>query len=109
MTWDTRNSKIIKGENMLILLLLVIFCVFIMHQGVKPQSRSSGTTVSRSVPKTYPPELIECGNCRGTGWDGFGLMPDSFECGACNGKGCHKIDKNAKIMKLSDFMKKYKE
>ena len=93
---------------MVILLLLVIFCIFMFHDGIKTQHHSSTIAVSRSAPKTYPPKLIECGNCRGTGLDGFGIMPDSFECEGCNGRGYYKIDPNAVSMTLSEFMEKYK-
>lgn len=64
---------------------------------------------SRSEPKIYPSDRIECGNCRGTGLDGFGIMPDSFTCDACDGKGSHKIDPDEKWVPLTDFLKGNKD
>lgn len=95
--------------EMLVILLLFIFCVFLMHGGVKSAKPSNGVMVSRSTPKVYPKDLVECGNCRGTGLDGFGIMPDSFECEGCKGRGYFKVDPNAKYMTWSELMKKYKE
>lgn len=93
---------------MLILFLLIVICAFLIPSIDKSKRSSYGPMVSRSTPKTYPSDLIECGNCRGTGLDGFGIMPDSFECSACIGKGYHKIDPNAKVYTFSEFMEKYK-
>lgn len=92
----------------MLILFLFLLVVFMMSQGVKTEYRPRNIMVSRSTPKTYSSNYIECGNCRGTGLDGFGIMPDSFECEACGGKGSHKIDPNAKYVSLSELAEKYR-
>lgn len=61
--------------------------------------------ITRSGPPFVPKGRILCGNCRGTGSDGFDIMPDSFPCEACNGKGSVEVDPNAKTYTWSEFMK----
>lgn len=65
--------------------------------------------VIRSEPGKYPVDYIECGNCRGTGLDGFGIRRASFPCEACDGRGSHKIDPNAKTMSFSEAIKSSKD
>ena len=65
--------------------------------------------VTRSEPKEVPSGYIECGDCRGTGLDGFGIMPDSFTCEACEGRGTHKIDPNAKWIPFTELIESLKK
>ena len=71
----------------------------------KSQSHSPRFTISRSVMPTARSGRMTCGNCRGTGLDGFGIMPDSIECEGCNGRGSIEIDPNAKVMTLEEVIK----
>jgi DnaJ-class molecular chaperone len=65
--------------------------------------------ISRSTPRTYSSEYATCGNCHGTGDDGFGLMADGAPCEACDGRGSHKIDPNAKYIPFSEFLRLHDE
>jgi hypothetical protein len=46
-----------------------------------------------------------CGNCHGTGQEGFGLS-DWGQCEACKGRGSHWIDPNARRYTLKEFLAK---
>jgi DnaJ-class molecular chaperone len=96
--------------------VIIVFILFVLiayaslsNYGKHSSNSGSPIIVSRSTPKTCPSDRVECGNCRGTGLDGFGIMPDSFTCEACDGRGSYKIDPNAKYMTLSELMEKYKK
>jgi hypothetical protein len=89
-----------------VIILIMLVSLFVFRKK-KSTSEQSGVFVSRSTPKLYPPEQVECGNCHGTGLDGFGIMPDSFKCEACDGFGFYNIDPNAKYIPLSEILKKY--
>lgn len=80
-----------------------------MHHEITSSKPPSSISVTRSMPKTYTSNRVECGNCRGTGSDGFNIMPDSFECEACHGKGYLVIDPNAKYVTLEELAKKYRD
>jgi hypothetical protein len=56
------------------------------------------------------PDTAFCGNCHGTGDEGFGMMPDSEgDCTACDSRGYVTIDPNAKYVSLSELAKRYKK
>lgn len=95
-------------RGVILILFLFLFCVFLTRQRIKHERHSLDIVISRSRPKNYTSSCIECGNCRGTGLDGFGIMPDSFKCEGCNDRGYYKIDPNTKSMSLKEIIEKYK-
>lgn len=88
---------------------LVVFGYVMWRTGKGSVKRQdSPIEITRSQIPQPPQETFTCGNCRGIGQDGFGLMPDSFECEGCNGRGYVRLDPNAISMTLAEFYKKYK-
>jgi DnaJ-class molecular chaperone len=90
-----------------IAVVLVVLCLLGRHEVRSTPSRR-GVMVSRSAPMIPRPDTAFCGNCHGTGDEGFGIMPDSAgDCEACDGRGYIKIDPNAKWVTLSEAMRGY--
>jgi len=89
------------------LLLLIAFAAFLFTLILAPKRDhrpSMGVMVSRSR-SVHRPDTFFCGNCHGTGDEGFGIMPDSAgDCEACDGRGYIKVDPNAKTMTLSEAL-----
>lgn len=93
---------------MLILIVVLIFCVMLFHGGTAPRRAFTGPMVSRSSPMIPRADTAFCGNCHGTGDEGFGIMPDSSgDCDACEGRGYTKIDPNAKYVSLNEIFKEH--
>lgn len=92
---------------MSVIILFIILSFYWLFTQKESQTLSKIKVTRSSIP-TPPKEYLTCGNCRGTGQDGFGIMPDSFECEACSGKGYCKIDPNAQYITLSELIERYK-
>lgn len=90
------------------LLVLAIFG-YIMYRvdSDSVKKENSSIQVIRTQISDPPSGWYTCGNCRGTGDDGFGIMPDGAPCEACYGKGRVKPDPNAVSISLEELVKKY--